>query len=145
VIAGLAKDFERYLSDIPLIIWIIYNSGSMSCGGGYTMASIGGSMKCFPCSRWTELKECVIYHAELAAFFEAPTIFRLLNSINDIDGMNVAVDKGGKRYEEAKYVKHKMNGLYSSGFTPLTKHLKYIKVRVKHILPNLSKKFSMFL
>lgn len=36
------------------------------------------------CSRWEELRSCVLFHAEMAASIGAPTIFRLLNDPNVI-------------------------------------------------------------
>ena len=34
-------------------------------------------VKWTPCTRWAELRECVNYHAQLAALLEAPTQFKV--------------------------------------------------------------------
>jgi len=36
-------------------------------------------VKVVSCTRWAEMQQTVIYHAELAALLHAPTVFRLLN------------------------------------------------------------------
>ena len=36
-------------------------------------------VKVVSCSRWDEIRDCIMYHAQMAGCLEAPTTFRMLN------------------------------------------------------------------
>ena len=97
---GLAKSIYRStVHKLPLRVWIVDNSASMGTGdgrlfldGSKTTSQYHGShskksgqvSQMINCSRWEELRSCVLFHAEMAASIGAPTIFRLLNDPNVI-------------------------------------------------------------
>lgn len=66
---------------LPLTIWIVDNSGSMGASDGRKLVSTESQddVRLLPCTRWEELKETVLYHAQLAALLDAPTKFLMLN------------------------------------------------------------------
>jgi len=66
---------------LPLTIWIVDNSSSMNERDGRKIVSTKSQdhVRFETCSRWEELKETVMYHAQLAALLDAPTRFLMLN------------------------------------------------------------------
>lgn len=61
----------------PLRLWIVDNSGSMRQADGCRLvaSSTKSRIKFAECTRWDELKDTVLYHAQLAALLVAPTQF----------------------------------------------------------------------
>lgn len=105
---GLARaTFRTSDQDLPLRIWIVDNSGSMSTGDGRRFldgskkksngrggSSFGRASQMINCTRWEELRDAVLFHAELAKDLGAPTIFRLMNDPNmalDAEGLETAL------------------------------------------------------
>ena len=84
---GHAASLARTIRNFPLRIWVVDNSGSMQHTDGHRFVetkSLWGNtnkrdVKVVGCSRWNELKDCIEYHAQMAAALEAPTTFRMLN------------------------------------------------------------------
>ena len=92
---GLARIIHRStIHKLPLRVWLVDNSASMRTGDGRLFIDgskartssfgkkSGRVSQMIPCTRWDELKACVLFHAQLAASIGAPTIFRLLNDPN---------------------------------------------------------------
>lgn len=75
---GLAEALECNNLELPLAIWIVDNSGSMSKLDGHRVVqeSNTGTMKLSSCTRWAEMQQTVEYHARLAATLQSPTVFR---------------------------------------------------------------------
>ena len=93
------------------------------------------------CTRWEELREAVIYHAQLATLLNAPTKFVLLND-PDMMGephgyrrqeMSIG-QRGSQRIEEdLKSFLGTFARIEPGGATPLTKHLVQIYKSIQHL------------
>jgi len=75
---GLSKSLFFNAKEFPLRIWVVDNSGSMTNTDGHRFVETSNSkkIKVVSCTRWAEIKETVLYHAEISALLQAPTIFR---------------------------------------------------------------------
>jgi len=137
---GLAKSLILNVIEFPLRIWIVDNSGSMSMPDGHRFLEMnhGKKLKNVSCTRWQEIQETVIYHAELAAILKAPTIFRILNPSAGVEEMSIA-DKGENMiYHDLRDIKQNIGIISMYGSTPLTRHVIEIRHTVQSILPSLS-------
>ena len=67
--------------NFPLRMWVVDNSGSMQNTDGHRFVETKRKqdVKVVGCSRWNEIRDCIEYHAQMAAALEAPTNFRMLN------------------------------------------------------------------
>lgn len=78
LISVLLKSCLRY----PIRHFIIDDSGSMSINDGHKIIGAADDPKkqrIIKCTRWSELRDCLEFHAELSHAAKAPTIFRFLN------------------------------------------------------------------
>ena len=78
LISVLLKSCERY----PIRHFIIDDSGSMSINDGHKIIGAADDPKkqrIIKCTRWSELRDCLEFHAELSHAAKAPTVFRFLN------------------------------------------------------------------
>ena len=78
---GLSKNLFSNATEFPLRIWVVDNSGSMTNAVTLCHTFVGTS-NCFQieevaCTRWAEMKDTVLHHAEISALLQAPTVFRL--------------------------------------------------------------------
>ena len=81
---GLVKALNFNREAFRHRIWIVDNSGSMAIGDGRTFALTSrGRIEVRYVTRWEEIQETVLYHAELAGTLEMTTNFRLLNPVNN--------------------------------------------------------------
>lgn len=121
---GLAKALNANCESFPVRFWIIDNSGSMNKPDGHRIIETikKDDVKIVDCTRWEEIKECVNYHASLAALLFLPTIFRFLN--------NPGARVGGQQLSVAEYSLNNVQGEQDTmrtamgkaspeGFTPL--------------------------
>jgi len=78
---GLSTSLAQTIKSFPLRIWVVDNSGSMQKTDGHRFVETKRTqdVKVVDCSRWNEIKDCIEYHAQMAAALEAPTTFRMLN------------------------------------------------------------------
>ena len=83
---GMISQLELKNAETAVHIWILDNSASMNQADGYR--TIGSTsvkdMNPLKCTRWEDIVDTALYHAELATLIKAPTIFRLLNACPDI-------------------------------------------------------------
>lgn len=78
LLIGLAKSLAQTLTEFPLRIWVIDNSGSMQKTDGHKIISgTSKDVKVVNTTRWNEIKEAVEYHIQLSALLRAPTSFRV--------------------------------------------------------------------
>lgn len=118
---GLSNELGKTRSLFPARFWILDNSGSMLNNDG-TIVRNGARVTC---TRWKELEETVVYHAELAAILQATSHFRFLND----PGVRVAprefsiADQGKDAMDETRNIKQIMQQTKPYGPTPLTRHL----------------------
>lgn len=81
---GLIKALNSNKERFRHRIWIVDNSGSMAIGDGRTFALTSkGRIEARYVTRWEEIQETVLYHAELAGTLGMATNFRLLNPVNN--------------------------------------------------------------
>jgi len=93
-------------------------------------------VKIVPCTRWEEVKEGVIYHAQLASLLGAHTVFRLLNNPGFRVGQQEFTVETHHDYQAARSL---MNKAQPSGLTPLNDHILYIHERIRSMSPSLEK------
>eukprot|EP00565_Helicotheca_tamesis_P009050 CAMPEP_0185726140 /NCGR_PEP_ID=MMETSP1171-20130828/2204_1 /TAXON_ID=374046 /ORGANISM="Helicotheca tamensis, Strain CCMP826" /LENGTH=411 /DNA_ID=CAMNT_0028394429 /DNA_START=231 /DNA_END=1463 /DNA_ORIENTATION=- len=147
---GLAKALlQTCIKQHPLRIWVVDNSGSMIKDDGRRIVETQHkhNVKLVPCTRWSELQECVTYHAQIAALLNAPTHFRLLNNPGISAGpqyFKVADDDGGgggnnqaKAEMEASTAISIIRKVRPYGVTPLTEHVTDIYNTVSALAPTL--------
>jgi hypothetical protein len=141
---GHAVSLARTIQNFPLRIWVVDNSGSMQHTDGHRFVET--SRKCefkvVDCSRWNELRDCVIYHAQMAAALGAPTIFRMLNdprcgpNSRQFSIGECSLDEHVLK-EEVDRAKAIMTSTQPGGVTPLIQHIEEIRQMVKELEPNL--------
>ena len=111
-------------------IWIVDNSGSMAMGDGHLILSGSDS------TRWKELEETVMCHAQLSSALHAPTDFHLLNN-SEKGPSNFRVGYGTMR-DELKKAQTVLSHTKPSGMTPLPESIAKIRKEVVSMLPELA-------
>jgi len=98
-------------------------------------------VKLVQCTRWSELQQTIEYHANMAALFKAPTVFRLLNDPGRMVGpRELSVGERGDQFlkDDVETVFTTMRKTSPYGCTPLSHHL--IEIRrtiIDTMLPQL--------
>ena len=125
---------------LPLTIWLVDNSSSMTISDGKRLldTSSQNDVRVARCTRWEELKEAVDYHAQLAALLEAPTRFVLLNDPSGLHAsspqeMSIAERGGEWIQEDLEALQANFSKLEPGGSTPLTLHLHRINQSIQHL------------
>jgi len=139
---GLIKSITRSNMTFPLRIWVVDNSGSMMAGDGHRIVHTENTsdVRFVSCSRWAEIQETVIYHAQIAALLEAPTVFRLLNDpIVRPQQFSVAERGGDFVVEDLNTALNTIKNVEPSGVTPLSTHVLEIRENVMAMKDDLSK------
>ena len=138
---GLAESLNEMKKLFALRYWIIDNSGSMQQPDGHRLVANNTDrrLKIVPCTRWTEIVDCVEYHIRLAGLIEAPTRFRLLNNPGaHVGSQYFSVAENPNKIEldvtEACRIIHKAR---PEGVTPLTALIKEIYFEVSNMEPEL--------
>ena len=82
---GLRETLLGNLDTISKRYWIVDNSGSMAMHDGHhALEDADGNGD--SCTRWNEVQEAVLCHAQLSSALAAPTEFRLLNAPKNLLG-----------------------------------------------------------
>ena len=119
---------HRCKEAFPQRVWIVDNSGSMSTYDGRKLVSTRtkNHIQWKSCTRWEELKECVTYHAHMAALLSAPTKFIWLNQPDPNRPQSYDIASLGQEYldQELENLFHTLNDTHPSGVTPLARHLR---------------------
>ena len=143
---GHAASLARTVQNFPLRIWVLDNSGSMQHTDGHRFVETSrkGEVKVVECSRWNELKDCVVYHAQMAAALEAPTTFRMLNDPGcgpNTQQFGIAEGSLDERVlqDEVDRAIAIMKSAQPGGVTPLIQHIQEIQQSVKELEPMLRK------
>ena len=91
-------------------------------------------------TRWEELRETVLYHAELASILRTPTIFQLLNDPGEKVGKREFIigKEGCIRQEEMLVAKSVMQRTKPNGVTPLTSHVVRIEAMIREMKTQLA-------
>jgi len=141
---GLANSLAGTIHKFPLRIWVVDNSGSMNATDGHRFVETKDQrdLKVVGCSRWNEIRDCVEYHARLAAVLMAPTTWRMLNDPScgpnsqqfDIAQKTLDDDVTQEELDRAITI---MKTAQPGGVTPLIKHIQEIKRSVTELEPQL--------
>lgn len=141
---GLSTSLAQTIKNFPLRIWVVDNSGSMQKTDGHRFVETKRTqdVKVVDCSRWNEIKDCIEYHAQMAAALEAPTTFRMLNDPAcgpNSQQFGVAENSLDTRVlqEEVDRAITIMKTAQPGGVTPLIQHIEEIRQSVKELEPQL--------
>ena len=131
--AGMIRQLELANSNTTLHIWILDNSGSTNQVDGYRMIHIKSlqDVRTVKCTRWEEIMDTALYHAQLATLIKAPTIFRLLNTCPNITSeFRIVSDPSisdESLKEEVERFQQWLVSVQPMGRTPLTHHIYEIR------------------
>mmetsp|Transcript_3435 Transcript_3435/g.5150 ORF Transcript_3435/g.5150 Transcript_3435/m.5150 type:complete len:426 (+) Transcript_3435:77-1354(+) len=141
---GLATSLAQTIKNFPLRIWVVDNSGSMQNTDGHRFVETKRKqdVQVVGCSRWNEIRDCIEYHAQMAATLEAPTAFRMLNDPAcgpDSQQFGIAENSLDERIlqEEMDRAITIMKTAQPGGVTPLIQHIEEIKSSVSELAPRL--------
>ena len=141
---GHAISLAQTIKNFPLRIWVVDNSGSMQTADGHRFVETKRTqdVKVVKCSRWHELRDCIEYHAHMAAALEAPTTFRMLNDPGcgpNTQQFGIAETSLDPRVlnEEVDRAVAIMKSAQPHGVTPLIQHIEEIRQSLTEIAPNL--------
>lgn len=145
---GLARALLENCAAFPIRFWIIDNSYSMAERDGHRVVETSGvsssNVHYAACTRWEEIQECVVYHAEVSALLKAPTRFRLLNDPGKRVGpqqFSVAdFGRGDHTRSDFDAAESIMKKARPNGLTPLTAHINVIREEIKAMAPDLVQK-----
>jgi hypothetical protein len=110
-------------------IWIVDNSGSMGMVDGHRIMSPEQD-----CTRWKELEETVLLHAQLSSALQQPTEFRLLNTDQGTSSFRVGHNTMRNSLKQAQTVLSKTK---PAGKTPLSESIDSIRNEIILQLPQL--------
>ena len=141
---GLATSLAQTIKNFPLRIWVVDNSGSMQHTDGHRFVETKRTrdVKVVACSRWNEIRDCVEYHAQMAAALEAPTTFRMLNdpacgpNTQQFSVAETSLDPN-VLHEEVDRAITIMKSAQPGGVTPLIQHILEIQQSVRELEPQL--------
>jgi hypothetical protein len=128
---GLMKTLLSNNDEFSKRIWIVDNSGSMGMADGHQLVSPKAD-----CTRWNELEETVLLHAQLSSALQAPTEFRLLNGKDGYAAPSFRVGYGTMR-NSLKQAQTVLSSTKPSGSTPLTENIANIRSEIVRMLPEL--------
>lgn len=141
---SLGQALSNSVSEFALRIWIVDNSGSMSCNDGQKLVTDRrmSGVRSVSCTRWNEIKETIDYHLRLAALMKAPTKFRLLNNPGITAGQqffSVGVDSMDEQMidRDLEIAIGTMSKVSPNGGTPLITHINAIRDEVEALAPSL--------
>jgi hypothetical protein len=134
---NLAKNviMARSQENLPLSIWIVDNSCSMNIKDGRKLLSTAtpDDVRVTSCTRWEELLETVMYHAQMAALLEAPTKFILLNpesisASHQPFPQELSIAERGSEWieDDIELFTDSIERVIPEGTTPLVSHLRRI-------------------
>lgn len=139
---GLAKALMANTYSFEQRIWIVDNSGSMTITDGHRISETDdGKLSMTSVTRWQELQDTVIYHAQMAAVLNSLTRFRLLNDPGPSIGRRelVVALPNDDIDREIHLVRTVMTKTKPDGVTPLTKQILKIQAEIREMLPRLQR------
>jgi hypothetical protein len=138
---GLARALTSNADSFDQRLWVVDNSGSMQIGDGHRVVEADGKITMLPVSRWEELQDTVIYHAQMAALLNSCTRFRLLNDPGPSVGRReVAVAVPGRDVDsEIRQTRLTMTRTKPDGVTPLARHVWEMQAEIREMLPILQR------
>jgi hypothetical protein len=139
---GLAKALLANTDSFEQRIWIVDNSGSMTITDGHRInETTDGKLSITSVTRWEELQETVIYHAQMAAVLNSFTRFCLLNDPGPLIRQRelVVALPNDDIDREIHLVRTVMTKTKPDGVTPLTKHILKMQAEIREMLPQLQR------
>jgi hypothetical protein len=133
---GLARTLESCSNTFPLRIWILDNSRSMMIADGCHISLHSDLFELRNCSRWEEIKETVLFHAELSTKIHTPTVFRLLNkpfSPRIPREFGVGLDGPAWIRRDIQIIHDTMKKIDPKGCTPITRRLFEIRENLMNL------------
>lgn len=131
---GINDLFIKACDQFPLRIWVIDNSGSMQTADGKRLVhGPDGKESVVSTSRWAELGDSLMWHAQNAAHLAAPTELRLLNPPGNRSHQVLTIGQGsdGLGIEgETRAVRQMVNSA-PTGRTPLCEQIRQVCHRVE--------------
>jgi hypothetical protein len=139
---GLANALEENAKSFALRIWVVDNSESMIIKDGHKVSEVNGSLDMTSVTRWEELQDTVIYHAQMSAVLNSFTRFRLLNDPGrSVGKQELVVGRPlGDVEKEIRLVRKTITKVKPDGVTPLTSHLQDTREEILHMLPKLERR-----
>mmetsp|Transcript_2681 Transcript_2681/g.4048 ORF Transcript_2681/g.4048 Transcript_2681/m.4048 type:complete len:431 (+) Transcript_2681:147-1439(+) len=138
---GLARALSMNAKIFDRRIWVVDNSGSMEIGDGHRIVTTSDrEIVSQTVTRWEELKDAVLYHAEMAAILNTPSLFKLLNPSPGLDKKDFAIGgSSGKNSssDEIREARSFINRITPVGPTPLTQHVWDIQKSIYNMAPKL--------
>jgi hypothetical protein len=138
---GLANTLSENAESFALRIWVVDNSESMIIKDGHIISEANGNLEMKSVTRWEELQDTVIYHAQMAAVLNTFTRFRLLNDPGrSVGKQEMVVGRPlGDVEKEIRVVRKTVSKVIPEGVTPLTKHLLDTREEIMKMLPELER------
>ena len=134
---GMIHQLEQANTETSIHIWILDNSASMNQTDGNRMIGSTGvsELRSVKCTRWEDVMDTAVYHAELATLIKAPTIFRLLNTCPDIASEYAIASQPYKCKESLEQdllrFKQWLESVKPTGRTPLTNQIYEIRQMIQ--------------
>jgi hypothetical protein len=141
--SGLARQLSANATAFANRIWVVDNSGSMIITDGHRIVpTCDGNITETRVSRWEELQDTIMYHAEMAGALNSPTVFRLLNDPGRQVGpqeLSVAQDPPGVGdvRQDIRRIRTVIQRAEPMGVTPLTSHIIQIQHSLQFMAPRL--------
>lgn len=105
---GLASVFVEASRIATRRFWIVDNSSSMMTSDGTMRLAGARGPRYVSCTRWAELRECVLFHAELASRVGTRAEFLLLNAVRaegaGVKEFSIGLGDQGAELEHARTV-----------------------------------------
>ena len=134
--AGLREQFIKTLNQIPLRIWVLDNSGSMSTHDGNFF--IAKTKRMASCTRWDELQNTMKLHLSLASDLQAPCVLRLLNPGHDGSQVMTCSDPNPEVFgAQIHAARATIMRTYPGNSTPLAWHVHQVHDRIRGMAPEL--------
>lgn len=131
---GMIHSLQVQKECFPVRIWILDNSSLMKVQDAHILR--GNCERVDHVTRWEELKDCVAYHADLAARFSMPSRYGLLNDPK-VGPQYLSLMQGGNVQQEMQILMHVMAQTVPNGPTPLTTQLRIVRDFIVSISPQL--------
>jgi uncharacterized membrane protein YgcG len=141
--AGLASLMLENAEKCPVRILLIDNSGTMNADDATMVTQSSGKIQTTECTRWEALTSCLVWHAEMAAWLQNPTVLRLLQD----PGANIGPQQIGisssRHYsssEELKRMKQLFRATRPNGpaSTTLCEHMEDVLSSISEMVPTLT-------
>jgi len=145
---GLIHELNEYRQTAQKRYWLVSNSTCMRLNDSAILAVRDCYYKffCFEsrhydyafpirCSRWSEIKDCVLFHTELSTHLELPTMIRFLNQPDEEenDHLECTIDHNDNDLHNVV----KLFDTMPFGSTPIAKSLEYIRREIEILEPEL--------